>query len=172
MSRRRSSRTADAAGALFSVTTTAGAGCGLYWAAKRPISEPADSCASQTTDAVGKCFGESLVGTFTPYVLASGAGLLAGAALAFALVVAAGLIGRLRRTQSTGPAATGTAGPSMRRVTSPRRPAVALASTTQPRGRSMRARYVGACSGCGRSIRPGDRITHLGPRNNRCATCS
>lgn len=172
MSRRRSSRAADAAGALFSVTTTAGAGCGLYWAAKRPISEPADSCSSQATDAVGKCFGDSLVGTFTPYVVAGGAGLLAGAALAFALVIAAGLLGRLRHTKTTSRAPGGTGGPNMSRVTSPRRPAVALASTARPRGRSMRARYAGACSGCGRSIRPGDRITHLGPRNNRCATCS
>lgn len=172
MSRRRSSRTADAAGALFSVTSSAGAGYGLYWAAKRPVSEPADSCSSQATDAIGKCFGDSLVETFTPYVIAGGVGLLAGAALAFTLVIAAGLVGRLRRIKGTRPASSGIAASNPSRATSPRRPAVALASTTRPHGRSMRARYVGACAGCGRSIRPGDRITHLGHRNNRCSICS
>lgn len=163
VSRRRSSPAGDAAGGLFTALSVVGLTGGLYWGAKRPLGEPAESCSSHAADAVGKCFGDSLVETLTPYVIGAGTGLIAGGVLAYAIVIAAGVIRRLHRPSASTP---------RNRPVAPPRAMVALASAPHPAGRSMRARYSGRCSACQGSIRPGDRITHLGPRNNRCATCT
>ncbi|MDO9406936.1 hypothetical protein [Patulibacter sp.] len=161
MARRRPSLANEAADAFLRLTTGAGFLAGLFWAANHPVTPT--NCTGTSSDSLGKCMGDTLWTTFQPYLVGIGGGTLAGALLAVLVIVVIRLSAHAFQ-RAPGPANGGTASGADR-------PVVASASVAGPRGRSMIARYPGTCSGCRSSIRPGDRITHIGRQNNRCAAC-
>lgn len=161
MVRRQLSLASEAADAFFRLGSGAGLVIGLFWALDHPATPK--ECTGTSSNSLGKCMGDTLWTTMQPYLLGVGGGLLGGALLALAIILAVRLLTRaLRRT----PGAEVGAADSR-----PVRPAVVSVSVAGPRGRSMIARYPGTCSGCRSTIRPGDRITHDGRQNDRCAAC-
>jgi len=161
MTRRRPSRATEAADAFFRLASGAGLVAGLFWALDHPATPK--ECSSTSSDALGKCMGDTLWTSMEPYFVGIGGGLLGGALLALSIILSVRLLARaFRRTPG---AAAGAA------ASRPVRPVVTSASVAGPRGRSMIARYPGTCSGCRSMIRPGDRITHVERQNNRCAAC-
>lgn len=160
MSRRPPSLASEASDAFFRLASGAGLIAGIFWALDHPATPK--ECTDTSSGALGKCMGDSLWTTIQPYVIGIGVGTIAGAVLATAIILTIRLLGRAPRTRSHASPAPAAA----------RRPVVNAAAIAASRGRSMTARYPGTCSCCRSTIRPGDRITHLGPQNNRCATCA
>ncbi|MDQ4126327.1 MAG: hypothetical protein M3134_12140 [Actinomycetota bacterium] len=118
--------------AVVSLAMVGGGMAGLLWAMDRPEPTPPASCSrgGHSTDGIGECIGESLLGSVMPYLVAvGGGGLVCG-------LLAALLLRGLFRNRLGG-----------------RRRGAA-------RGRWITARYFGPCSGCSGAITPGDRIQH------------
>lgn len=123
---------------------------GFLWALQRPDPAPPAACKATGSDAIGQCFGDGLVATLMPYILAMGAGAIAGAMIGMLLSTL--LVGRKRSEKAAMRTATATSAPVGRH------------------GRWITARYDGECRGCGSSISTGDRIFHR-PGHTLCAAC-
>lgn len=123
---------------------------GFLWALQRPDPAPPAACKQAAGDGIGQCFGDGLVATLMPYILAMGAGAIAGAAIGVLLSTA--VMGRKRAINTATRSAAATSAPVVRN------------------GRWITARYDGECRGCGSSITAGDRIFHR-PAHTLCAAC-
>ena len=125
-----------------------GVALGFLWALQRSAPTPPAACERPGNEGIGECFGDGLVATLMPYILAMGAGAITGVLIG--MLISAALLGR----EGAGADATPTAPPT----------------PTGRAGRWITARHDGECRGCGSSIAAGDQIFHR-PRHTLCARC-
>lgn len=123
---------------------------GFLWALQRPAPAPSAACKRAASEAIGQCFADGLVATLMPYILAMGAGVIAGAVIGILLSTL--LMGRERTIDAATRTAASTSAPVART------------------GRWITARYDGECRRCGSSISAGDRIFHR-PAHTLCGAC-